>query len=154
MANAWAIDGSATTVRVLSQTQVIDVQSIGIVTKPSGIRVRVQVPLADYRANRYKPYLDTTAALIEGVLGAEPDPGQRLATAAIYSEDTDSSGLLASFLSFLVTYDPPGVLTAPLTETVTFPLARCETAAAFEVEPSPIVTLTNAYARLKRLAAA
>lgn len=152
MADSWTPDGSSTTVRVLSQTEVIDAQSIGIITKPSGVRVRVQVPLADFRANRYKPYLDTTATLIEGVLDAEPDPGQKLATAATYSEDTDDAGLLAAFISFLVSYSAPGVLAPPYTETVTFPLARFETAAAFEVEPSPIVTLTNAYGRLKRLA--
>lgn len=152
MADNYTVVGSSSTIRVLSATQAIDVEAIQIETKPSAVRLTVQVPLSDFLNDSYATYLDTPAALTEGALNAAPASGQTLATAAYQSQDTDAAGLIAYFISFLITFQPSGATSAPVTQWVTFPFTRFETAAAFEVEPSPYVTMTQAYARLQRLA--
>lgn len=153
MASTYSVVGSATTIRVLSQTSAIDVEAIQIVTKPSGVRLTVQVPLVDYRAGNADGYLSLTSTLIEGILAAQPAPGQNLATAAVYSQDTDPSDLLAAYISFLVTFNPGGPTSAPLTEWVTFPMTKFEDQAAYAADPNPITELDAAYARLQALAA-
>lgn len=155
MAKNYTTSGSSTTVRVLSSTQVIDVQAVAIYTKPSQVYVVVQVPLQDFQNGKAGPYLATTAGLIEGMLAASPDPGQSLASSVAYVSDRDGSGLLAGFLAFTVSYTPSGVISAPYEETVTLPVTAFETAEAFDTAlpgGTPVVQLTDAYARLKALA--
>ena len=152
MADQYDVVGSSSTIRVLSPTQAIDVEAITIVTKPSGVRLVVQVPLTDFQNDDYDQYLVVSANLVEGVLAATPAAGQDLATAAYQSQDTDSAGLIAYYVSFLVTYQPTGITALPLTQWVTFPMTTFETAAAFQVSPTPVVTLADAYARLQKLA--
>jgi hypothetical protein len=154
VADQYDVVGSSSTIRVLSTTQAIDVEAITIVTKPSGVRLVILVPLSDFTADTYSQYLVVSADLVESVLAANPAAGQNLATAAYQSQDTDASGLIAYYVSFLVTYQPEGITALPLTQWVTFPMTTFETAAAFQVEPSPYVTLTNVYARLQALASA
>lgn len=152
MADEYDVVGSSSTIRVLSPTQAIDVEAITIVTKPSGVRLTIQVPLSDFTAGTYDTYLVVSANLVEGVLAAAPSAGQNLATAAYQSQDTDASGLIAYYVSFLVTYQPSGITALPLTQWVTFPMTSFETADAFDAAPSPIVTLTDTYAKLQKLA--
>ena len=131
MADNYTTAGSSTTVRVLSSTQVIDVEAVAIYTKPSNVYVVVQVPLADFQAGNSGPYLYDTADLIEGLLAATPDPGQHTVSAVTYVQDTDSSGLLAGFLAFTVSYQRPGVISLPFEAAVTLPVTSFESADAF-----------------------
>jgi hypothetical protein len=155
MADLYTTAGSSTTVRVLSSTQVIDVQAIAIYTKPSGVYVVVQVPLADFQAGTEGTYLNTTADLIESLLAATPSPGEHDVANVSYISDTDASGLLAGFLAFTISYTPPGSISAPFQNTLTFPVTSFESAAAFDA-PLPggtvLAQINNAYARLKALA--
>jgi hypothetical protein len=147
--------GSVKTVRVLSQTQVVDVESIAIYTKPSNIYLEVQVPLTDFNAGNADTYLETTADLVEGVLAASPDPGQTLASGCVYVQDIDSSGLLAAFLDFTVSYIPQSTIALPFSTTVRLPLTSFETADAFGAAlpgGTPLAILEAAYAQVKKLA--
>jgi len=155
VASNYTTAGSATTVRVLSGTSVVDVEAIGIYTKPSNVFVVVQVPLADFLAGKEGSYLFDTADLIEGLLAASPDAGQRLVSGVDYIRDTDGSGLFAGFLAFTVRYLVQGRIAPPFTATVTIPVTSFESAAAFDAPApggTPIVQITNAYERLKALA--
>lgn len=155
MASGYVRLGSDTTVRVLSQTDVIDVQAVKIRTTPSGVFCVVPVPLADFNAGHEASYLQTTADLVEGILGATPDPGQTLASSAIYVQTQDASGLLAGFLTFKVAYVKPGSFAAPFTQDVTIPMTSFETAAAFDAPlpgGTPLQLLEAAYANVKRVA--
>lgn len=155
MADNYTPAGSSTTVRVLSGTDVIDVEAIGIYTKPSNVYVVVQVPLEAFLAGEEGPYLHVTADLIEGLLAATPDPGQHTVSSVSYVRDTDGSGLFAGFLAFTVRYLVTGRISPPFTATVTLPVTSFETAEAFNTPlPGglPLVQLVNAYERLKALA--
>lgn len=156
MAKSYVPAGSSTTVKILSQTEAVDVEAIAIYTRPSNVRVVVPVPLADFKAGKAGPYLAVTAELIESLLVASPDPGQDFISGVANVQDIDSNGLLSSFLVFTVKYQPQGVVSAPFTAAVTLPVTSFETAAAFNTPlPGglPLVQLTNTYARLKALAA-
>lgn len=155
MADNYTPAGSSTTVRVLSGTEVIDVEAVAIYTKPSNVYVVVQVPLQDFKAGQEGPFLYDTADLIEGLLAATPDPGQHTVSSVTYVRDTDTSGLFAGFLAFVVSYQPLGRISAPFTETITLPVTAFESAAAFETPlPGglPLDQITAAYENLKRLA--
>jgi len=155
VAVSYSTAGSYQTVRVLSATQVIDVQAIGIYTLPSGFYVVVQVPLSVWLAGDADAYLATTADLVEGVVLATPDPGQSLAAGVAYVQDVDASGLLAAFLDFTVSYQPAAAGQAPFTTVVRLPMTSFETAAAFETAlpgGTPLAQLLAAYNRLKATA--
>ena len=155
MGDNYTPAGSSTTVRVLGSTSVIDVEAVGIYTKPSNVYVVVQVPLPDFLADNSEPYLHTTADLIEALLAAEPDPGQHTVSSVTYVRDTDGSGLFAGFLAFVVSYTPTGRISAPFTATVTLPVTSFESADAFNTPlPGglPLVQITNAYESCKKLA--
>lgn len=155
MAANYTTAGSYQTVRVLSQTTVIDVEAIGIYTKPSGFYLVVQVPLSDFLAGNSGTYLSTTSDLVEGVVGATPDPGQNLASGVVYVQDTDSSGLLAAFLDFTVGYTPSGQNQGPFTTVVRLPMSSFETADAFNTAlpgGTPLAQLEAAYDQLKATA--
>lgn len=153
MADTYTVVGSYTTIRVLGTNSAIDVEAIQIVTKPSNIRVTVLVELKTFRDGGAAPYLETTTALVEGVLASHTATGVPKVDAASYSEDTDAAGLLAAYISFLVSYHSPTPGALPFTEWVTFPMTRFETAAAFDVAPNPEEVVTEAWQRLANLAA-
>jgi hypothetical protein len=157
VADNYTPAGSSTTVRVLSSTQVIDVEAVAIYTRPSNVYVVVQVPLDDFKAGNSNQYLYVTADLIEGLLAASPDAGQQLVSSVTYVQDVDGSGLLAGFLAFTVVYQPRGRISAPFETTITLPVTSFESADAFNTPlPGglPLVQITDAYENLKKLAAA
>lgn len=157
MASNYVTAGSFQTVRVLSQTSVIDVEAISIYTKPSGVYVVVQVPLTAFQSDNYDSYLAVTADLIEAELAATPEPGQRLASGVSYVQDIDSAGLLAAFLDFTVAYLPTSGQQGSFSEVVRLPLTVFETAEAFDTPihgKTPQELLVAAYDRQKKLAGA
>lgn len=155
MATQFVTAGSYQTVRVQSQTSVVDVELIGIYTKPSNIYIGVPVPLAAFNAGNYESFLDVTAGLVESILAATPDPGQSLAQSASYVQDIDAAGLLSAFLDFTVAYIPTTTYQGPFSQIVRLPVTVFETAAAFDTPingTTPIQLLDAAYARQKQLA--
>jgi len=146
VAKQYVTAGSYQTVRVQSQTSVVDVELIGIYTKPSNIYIGV-----------YDSFLSVTAGLVESILAATPDPGQTLAQSASYVQDIDAAGLLSAFLDFTVAYIPTSTYQGSFSEIVRLPVTVFETAAAFDTKingVTPIQILDAAYARQKKLASA
>lgn len=155
MAASYVTSGSYQTVRVQSQTSVIDVELIGIYTKPSSVYIGVPVPLAAYQGGDYASMLAVTSQLVESLIAATPDPGQSLVSSVSYVQDIDSAGLLSAFLDFTVAYTPTATYQGTFSEIVRLPVTSFETGDAFDTPingVTPIVMLTNAYARLKHTA--
>lgn len=155
MAQTYVTTGSFQTVRVLSQNQVLDVQAIGIATKPSGCRLTVPVPLAAYHADEWKPYLEIVSELIESLIAATPDPGQQLVSGAAGSQQIDGAGLLAYFVNFTVAYVPTSGQAGTFSTIVTLPVSSFESAEAFNTPVDgvvPLLQIEHAYARLKATA--
>jgi hypothetical protein len=155
MADQYVTAGSYQTVRVQSQTSVVDVELIGIYTKPSNIYIGVPVPSAAFKSGNYKSFLSVTAGLVESLLVASPDAGQTLASSVSYVQDIDASGLLSAFLDFTVSYTPTTTYQGSFSEIVRLPVTVFETADAFDTPingKTPIEILDAAYARQKALA--
>lgn len=155
MADSYATTGSFQTVRVLSQNQVLDAEAIGIVTKPSGARFTVPVPLAAYQAGNADQYLAISSELVESLIAAAPDPGQQLVSGATGSQSIDGAGLIAYYINFTVAYTPTSGQQGTFSSIVTLPVSSFESAAAFDAPVNgvtPIVQITNAYDRLKQTA--
>ena len=148
--------GSYQTVRVQSQTSVVDVELIGIYTKPSGVYIGVPVPLAAFQADTYDTFLETTGDLIEGILAAPgPDGNQDFVVGVSYVQDIDAAGLLSAFLDFTVAYTPTGTYQGTFSQIVRLPVTSFESAEAYNTKVNgeyPQVAIDNAYLRLKKLA--
>lgn len=111
---------------ILSATAAMEMTRFGIVTKPNGGTVMVNVPVKGVTAAQASNTLQRYALLIEAAFRL---PG---VIAARAEQDVDKSGLLADFVVFTVQYvpedgDPPGeytrevrVLTRNLSSDVAF----------------------------------
>jgi hypothetical protein len=136
VAKYYTVAGAATTVKVVSQTQVIDVQAVPIYTKPSQVYTVPFVPLDDWRAGKEAKWLEPPALLIEQLMGNDTGVGGAVVpfvNQATYVQAQDASGLLAGFMDFQVYYQPPDVIGLPLTETVRIPMTSLQSFTAFEV---------------------
>lgn len=159
MAKYYTVAGAATTVKVVSQTQVIDVQAVPIYTKPSQVYTVPLVPLDDWRAGKQAKWLEPPALLIEQLMGNDLGVGGTVVpfvNQATYVQAQDASGLLAGFMDFQVYYQPPDVIGLPLTETVRIPMTSLQSFSAFEVAlpgGTPSHQITVAHARLVKAAA-
>jgi hypothetical protein len=157
VAKLYTTTGSFQTVRVLSQTSVLDVEAIGIVTHPSAVRLTVPVPLAAFNAGNWQSYLEVTAGLIESLIASTPDPGQSLVSGGSGSQQIDAAGLLAYYVNFTVAYTPTTGQQGTFSTIVTLPVSSFESAAAFNTPVNgelPLIHIEKAYARMKALAAA
>ena len=117
---------SENTTVVLSQTSAMEMTRFGIVTKPSGGTVMINVPVKGVTAAQASNTLQRYALLIEAAMRLEGVVGARA------EQDVDGSGLLADYVVFTVQYapadgDPPGdytrevrVLTRNLSSDVAF----------------------------------
>lgn len=161
MAQYYDLAGSYQTVKVESQTSAPDVEAIGIYTKPSGVYTTVLVPLAAYKAGNYASYLEPPALLIEQLMGNDlggPDnsPGGPLVTGAAQAQETDSSGLLAFFMDFTVTYQAVTGTAGTYSGIVRIPSTSLASFDAFTVPipgGTPSDLIIAEYNRLKKLAA-
>ena len=149
MADNYTTAGSAQTVRVLSQTQVIDVEAVAIWTKPSSVYMVVQVPLAAWQAGNQDQYLAPPAELVEQLIQGG------LVVGVTQVQAVDSSQLLSSFLDLTVSYTPTTGITAPFTAIVRAPFTAFETLDAFQAWESsvpPDGPVVNAWKQLRATA--
>lgn len=136
MANDYQLAGQSQTVRVLSQTQTVPVQAVGLFTKPSGVYMVVPVPLSEWKAGNQGPYLDAPSQLVEQVIAGG------LVNAVTYVQSTDASGLLSSFLDFTVSYVAPNGPGFPSSTKVRLPFTAFESFDAF-TQPLPGGTVSD-----------
>lgn len=160
MSNFYTVVAAQQTTRVLSQTQSVPVEAVGIYTKPSNVYLTVQVPLDAYKSGKGNKYLEPPALLVEQLMGNDitASGAGSVATHVLGAQQvqaTDSSGLLAYFVDFTVYYLPDTHVGAPLTGTVRIPMTSLESFAAFE-KPiqggTPSDLIQHEYDRLVKLA--
>lgn len=116
MADSYQVVSQRETVQVLSQTQVLDVEEVGFVTKPHGIYAQREVPLAAWAAEGAGAWIEPLATAIEGLMQTSA------ATFATFVQDVDASGLLTDYLDVTVSYTPAGGLGIPMTTVVRIPI--------------------------------
>lgn len=125
MAKQYTIAGSRQGVQVLSQTQVRPVQQVNIYTKPHATYVQVEVPLTVWRGGNADKYLAPVAANIEIVWK------DGFINGAQFVQDVDSSGLLASYVDFVVFFQLEAGLAIPYSTIVRVPVAALSSELAF-----------------------
>lgn len=91
------------TVQVLGPSTVRDVMEVGFTTTPHDVYAVVRVPLAFWKQFGSTAYVEQVASLIEAAF-AIPQ-----VTGAAYAEDLDTNGLVAAFVDFTVTIEPPTI---------------------------------------------
>lgn len=160
MAQYYTVVSSRQTTRVLSQSQTVPVEAVGIYTVPSNVYLTVLVPLAAYKAGKDAKYLEPPALLVEQLMGQDIGgaAGSSVAThvsGAQQVQSQDSSGLLAYFVDLTVYFLPDNQIGAPLTGTVRLPMTSLESFAAFEkpiAGGTPSDLIGAEYDRLVKLA--
>jgi hypothetical protein len=155
VADFYTVTGAVQGVRVVSQTQVIDVEEVSIATKPSGVALTVAVPLTAWQSGGEATYLEPPAELVEELM-QQGSSGAPLVSAVAQVQDTDGSGLLASYLELTVSYTPPSPSGLPFTARVRIPFASFASLDAFAAKlPSgqtPSELIEAAYNRLRSTA--
>jgi hypothetical protein len=104
------------TVKVLSQTDVVDVQYVSAVSSPSGFGFAYAVPYDAWLADGGGGLLDVIAVQLEQI-GSN---GQMVASSA--TQDLDKNGLLQDYVSAVVEYDRSAQGLPPLSGTVEIPV--------------------------------
>jgi hypothetical protein len=87
-------------VMVLGPTEVMDVEKVGIATKPTGIYVEYPLPLSLWQTRAGFELLGSLAA------GIEQQISSGLAVGGSYVQDYDVNNLLVDFCEFVVEYMP------------------------------------------------
>jgi len=116
MADNYTVVSQRRTVQVLSPQEVIDVEEVGFITKPSGVYAQREVPLAAWSAEGAAAWIGPLATAIEGLISGG------LATSASFVQDVDDSGLLTDYVEFVVTYTPTDGLGLPMSTFVRVPV--------------------------------
>lgn len=151
MAKDYRTATSRKTVKVLSQSQTVAVEEVGIYTIPTGIYLLVEVPFAAWEAGKEDTYLAPPAQLIEQLISGGYVSG------ASYVQDTDASNLLAGFIDFTVSYTPDDGPALPFTTVVRIPMTQLDSLADFDLAGTtddPEGKIRAAHDRLVKLAAA
>lgn len=116
MADNFQVVSQRRTVQILSATEVIDVEEVGFVTKPSGVYAQREVPIAAWASEGAGAWIEPLAAAIEGLISGG------LASGATFVQSVDDTGLLTNAIAFVVTYTPPSGIPGPMQTTVEIPV--------------------------------
>src|SRR5213083_449173 len=100
MAGNYGVISQNREVLVLGPTEVIDVEKVGIMTKPTGIYVEYPMPLTLWQTRAGFEILGSLAA------GIEQQISEGLAVGGSYVQDYDANNLLTDFVELVVEYDP------------------------------------------------
>lgn len=101
MAGSFVVVSQASATQVLGPNQVIDIERVGFVTKPSGVYAERMVPRDAWQQQGSAAWIAPLADAIENMISGG------LATSASWVQDIDpGTGLLVDAIEFVVTYDP------------------------------------------------
>src|SRR5437870_3802784 len=100
MAQGYNVVTQNRSVQVLGPTEVIDVEQVGIVTRPTGIFVEYPLPLILWQTRAGFEILGSLAAGIEQMIS------EGLAVGGSYVQDYDANNLLVDYCEFVVQYVP------------------------------------------------
>jgi hypothetical protein len=87
-------------VQVLGPTEVMDVEKVGISTKPTGVYVEYPMPLVLWQTQAGYQLLDALAS------GIEQQISEGLAVGGSYVQDYDANNLLVDYVDMVVEYRP------------------------------------------------
>lgn len=104
------------TVKVLTQTDVVDVQYVSAVTSPNGLGFAYAVPYASWLSGAGNGLLDVIAVQLEEIFAN----GEIVASSPV--QDLDASGLLVDYVSVIVQLDRTAQGLPPLNGTVNIPV--------------------------------
>jgi len=157
VAGNYATTSSRPNVKTLDGQTVIDVQAIGIVTKPTGIRFTVPVPKTTFDQGGAEAILAFAATEVEALTANVDNTGNPLISGGSGSQQIDNNGLLAYFINLIVSYTPATGTQGTYTEVVTLPVSVFESSEAYIAGINgvkPVDLVVAAYERLRKLAAA
>src|SRR6266566_4254794 len=100
MAGSYNVVTQNREVQVLGPTEVIDVEKVGILTKPTGIYVEYPLPLLLWQT---RAGFDLLGQLASGI---EQQIGEGLAVGGSYVQDYDANNLLVDYVEMVVEYAP------------------------------------------------
>ena len=100
MAGNYIVVSQNREVLVLGPTEVIDVEKVGLITKPTGIYVEYPLPLILWQDQAGFQILGSLAS------GIEQQISEGLAVGGSYVQDYDENNLLADYVDMVVEYVP------------------------------------------------
>jgi hypothetical protein len=100
MAGNYSVISQNREVQVLGPTEVIDVEKVGILTKPTGVYVEYPMPLVLWETRAGFDLLGQLAA------GIEQQISEGLAVGGSYVQDYDANNLLVDYVEMVVQYTP------------------------------------------------
>jgi hypothetical protein len=103
-------------IQVLSPTYVLPVINTVLKTKPHGVIFEYWLPRDDFDAGTAGGLLEQVASDVEQIMSGEP------VIAGSGGSQLDKNGLLAQFITFTVSYTPPGGTPNQLTADVDVPV--------------------------------
>jgi hypothetical protein len=107
MADNYVTGPTTSTVQVLSPTQVIEVEYVPFVTKPSAVSAWRYVPIDAWTAEGASAWIEPLASAIEALISGG------LASYAVMIEDVDpTTNLLTDYLEVTVSYASPSGFTS------------------------------------------
>ena len=112
----YSIQGSYSTVQVISPTLVQPIQYTTIQTSPSGVIAAIPLDELDFKAGTSGPLLQAFADAIETVMN-HPE-----VIAGIGSQVLDTNGLLADYVTFTVQYVGPNTAKSGVTAEADVPV--------------------------------
>lgn len=115
MAQSFVVVNQSAEVQVLGPTEVIDVQKVGIRTRPTGMYLEYPVPKIIWPTDGGMQILESLAA------GAEQMVSEGFAVTGSHIQDTDANGLLVDYIEFVVQLRGPNGILLPQTTTALVP---------------------------------
>lgn len=149
MAAGYEVVSQEKSVQVLGPTRVLDVQTVGFKTHPTGIYAEFHVDWASWLADKGANQLGALAEAIEDVMA------QGAAIDAQYVEVPNDQGLIVGYLDVVVEYRPPDGIRPPMTTTIPIQLSSFSAAADpwfARLGASPQSMIADAYAALEATA--
>lgn len=101
MAASYLVLDQTPTIQVLGPNNVLEVERVEFVTKPSGVYAQRLVPIDAWKAQGSAAWIAPLADAIEGMIA-----GGLAATATWLQTIDDGTGLLTDAIAFVVVYDP------------------------------------------------
>lgn len=152
MPEAYTVVTSYRTVKVLSQTEVLDAEYVLCTTVPHGFGFAYAVDIADWKRDQAVGLLEVIALQLEALAAN----GEAVGSVAV--QDVDNSGLLTDAVEVTVAYDRSAQGLPSLYGSVTIPIQAFfnqETGiGGFHIGEPPNQYVVDEYNRLAALAAA
>ena len=145
MAANYTTTGSQRTIRVLSPTQILEVERVDAETIPHGVTFWAYIPLLEFMTLAGDAQLDQLATAIEGLISSGG------ASAAAMIEDTDANGLIQDLVRFTLEVPGPAATGGTFSTQVDVPVTTLTDSEGF-IRPNAATLIADGFAALNHLA--